>query len=46
MDLRLPASLIDWIDTVRGDLSREAFIVHHMVSIMNQTKMKSKETPN
>ncbi len=39
MELKLPRTLLHWIDSVRGEMSREAFIVHNMVNIMNKVKL-------
>ncbi len=40
-ELRIPRELLIWIDKVRGGMSREAFIIHNMVLIMNQQKLNS-----
>lgn len=44
MELKLPKPLIHWIDEVRGKMSREAYIVHNMVNLMNQDKIDESKT--
>lgn len=41
LKLKLPIALLNWIEENRGSMSRSAFIVHHMVLIMNNTKMNA-----
>ena len=42
MDLRIPKTILNWIDDNRGTLSRESFIIHNLSVIMNKSKIDKK----
>lgn len=42
MDLRIPKTILKWIDDNRGALSRESFIIHNLSMIMNKASTDKK----
>ena len=40
-ELKLPKELLLWIDEERGGMSRYAFIIHHMIILMNESKRRT-----
>lgn len=40
MDLYIPRDLRDWIDTNRGEMSRQAFIIKFMFKLKEMDDMK------
>lgn len=40
IELKLPRTLLHWIETNRGEMSRSAYIVHLLVNRMNKEKIE------
>ena len=40
MELRLPKEIIQWLDEVRGEKSRQGYIVNELYKLKNKEQLK------